>query len=84
MHRLVCGVRLASLDAGDPAAPPLNKKIVVVSTDRLLCAPQLRGGAGVSPASSEAGRSPHTRQCIHKAVQMQGATHKMLRTKGGV
>ena len=36
MHRLVCGLRLASLDAGHT---PLNNKTPAMATDRLLCAP---------------------------------------------
>ena len=35
---LVCGLRLASLDAGDTPATPLNTKTLVVATDRLSCA----------------------------------------------
>ena len=43
MHRLVCRLRLASLDAGDTPAPPLNSKTSAVATNRLLCAvPSLR------------------------------------------
>ena len=38
MHRLVCGLRLPSLDAGDTPARPLNKKTPTVATNRLLCA----------------------------------------------
>ena len=32
----------------------------------------LNGGPGLSPTSSEASRSPHTRRCIHKAVHTKG------------
>ena len=45
VHRLVCGLpnlpllRLASLNAGDTRAPPLNNKTPTVATDRLLYAP---------------------------------------------
>ena len=35
---LVCGLCLASLDAGDTPATPLNTKTLVVATDRLSCA----------------------------------------------
>ena len=38
MHRLVCGLQLASLNAGDTPAAPLNNKALAVAPDRLLCA----------------------------------------------
>ena len=38
MHSLACGLRLASPDAGDTPAPPLNNKTPAMATDRLLCA----------------------------------------------
>ena len=44
----------------------------------------LRGGAGVSPASSEASRSPHTRPCIKKAVHIHGGAHTRRCTQKAV
>ena len=38
VHRLVCGVRLATLDAGDNSVPRLNNRTLAVAIDRLLCA----------------------------------------------
>ena len=49
-----------------------HKRRSVATTGVLL----FKGGAGVSPASSEASRSPHTRRCLHKAVHTQGGAHK--------
>ena len=37
VHRHVCGPRLASPDAGDTTAPPLDNKTPVMATDCLLC-----------------------------------------------
>ena len=37
VHRLVCGLRLATLDAGDTPAPPLKNRTPTVATYRLLC-----------------------------------------------
>ena len=42
------------------------------------------GGAGVSPASSAASRSPHTRWCINKAVHIQGCAHTRRCTQKAV
>ena len=53
-------------------------KMRAVATARvLLC----RGGAGVSPASSEGSPSPNTRRCMHKAVHIQGGAHTRHRTQ---
>ena len=43
-----------------------------------------RGVAGVSPASSEASHSSHTRQHIHKAVHIQGGAHTRRCTRKAV
>ena len=48
-----------------------TQKAVLATAGVLL----LRGPAGVSPASSEAIRSPYTRWCIHKAVHIQRYAH---------
>ena len=42
------------------------------------------GGAGVSPALSEASRSPHTRRCINKAVHIQSGAHPRRCTQKAV
>ena len=36
VHRLVCGLRLATLDAGETPTPHLNKKTPAVATNCLL------------------------------------------------